>query len=192
MDIQTPIDYVHTLHRAFVDDMYQYFGVDNPTYVDNIQFENLLSSGGHEIDLFGRPVIYIHDLYEDHFEGDPKDYFGRLNLDTTVFHESAHHLHYTYHGRKFNDVYTLELVIDCAMVYLLQKNNMREHINNLGGEELVAYELCRKLRKESEFIELLTASEEKALDIYSSVLGKCHDYLIERKEYLRELEEEDD
>ena len=57
------------------------------------------------------------------------DIFGRLNLDTTVFHESAHYLHRLKHGG-FEDIDLLELIIDCSVVHHIRWNGLMDHLQN--------------------------------------------------------------
>jgi len=188
--LQEYLSYTHRQHRRFIDVMHQHFGVLERDYVENIQFRPLLTSGGYGIDPWSKPMIFLNDTYLEDFHADPRSSFGRLNLDTTIFHEAGHHLHYKYHGGKFYDVFTLELIIDSAMVYYLKNNRMEDHIENLSGDELVALELYHQLKGGKEFKQLLIVPEKEALDICISSLGIGHSYLKEREEYLKELEEE--
>jgi len=201
MDIsETTFNYIHALHRHFIDSMHLNFGVQDPPYVDQEDFLLMLVAPANIEDdelgvygirpPFGIPFIMISPAYSGYSERDKKDYFGKLSLETTIFHESSHHLHHTYHNRIFNDSFTWELVINSAVVYYFHMNGMQEHLENLSIEsEVVAKELYGKLGKESELRSLLTASEKKAFRICSRILGKEHPHLIEREKQLRELKE---
>lgn len=178
---------IRRLHKEFIDEMHPYFGVQNPTYVENIQFIEIFG-GGYGFDDEGKPVIYFCEFYA---KSEPEDdAFGSLNLDTTMLHESAHHLHNIKHGI-FSDVFTLELIIDYSVIHYLQSKKMYRHIKSMDRDDSVALELYQKLGSEQDLKSLLTSSQERAFRICSKVLGVNHLYLKdrrnERRRFIREL-----
>ncbi|MBR9704970.1 hypothetical protein GOV12_06155 [Candidatus Pacearchaeota archaeon] len=169
---------IRRLHREFVDEMHPYFDVE-PTYVEDIQFVKILG-GLYGLDDEGKPIIYFNEMYARTPLVD--DVFGSLNLDRTMLHESAHHLHYNKHESIFSDYFTLELIIDYSVVHYFQLKKMYEHIGVIKDmDDIEALELFQRLGSEQDLKSLLTLPQEKVFRIYSKALGANHPYLKDRR-----------
>jgi len=80
--------------------MYSVFGLEEPKYVDKIIFKPLLVwKGCHGIDFLSRSKIYLR---EEFIISAQEEEWNAIELEKTIFHESAHHLHYKFHRKRFN------------------------------------------------------------------------------------------
>jgi|SRR3989344_3788744 len=178
MNEQEIRSYTKNLHQIFIDTMHPHFDVQNPTYVNNIQFRPLLVYAIYGVNkITGESAIYLSKSYLEKINKNQK--VERTDLDLSVFHESAHHLHYLRQKTIFQDRWILEPIIDCAVLYYLQKNKMGEHINLHKTYEPVAFELYDKLQNDAGLKSFLVAPEPEAIQMLEQMLGENHWYLKE-------------